>query len=400
MPEKERCCAPCGFSWLKKLTVFGGVLGAVIVILFLSHSRQVDPVGTPTLPMTSPEADVGLMGVDRQEDASPSPIWGNKLGPLPTNSWYLNLVSHRAKNPDESTRAYTTPYIIDTNAALNMPGMRVHWPVMSATDRNVQMVNDFKNGISLGTLDKDVKRSYNVDDSEDLSLLGVSLKWGQETKTMVTHIVRGMPYGTMRYLGGVLPSLYSYNAPASPPLIDGSKKLECGVMGGKVGEKAVVNKEIQLHFLNSDFTWVVFFSKPVEIRCAVSEGDPAVAEFQLNATSYDVSEVEPLTVRLALTDQCTTGKSNIQQHCLEKVEWKDQEGYAQLLRSSASVFPSSPKIDFQYPGSDSDDQEARMTIDWNARSSDGASNTTDELIMFSLPHHQETLESDNDAVTN
>lgn len=408
-PEKRGECGAHGlFSWCKKPTVFGGVLGALIVILSISHSRQGDYAlrtrTRPTsLPMLSPESDMKLMGIDRQEDASPSQIWGKRLGPLPTNSWYLNLVSHRASTPDESTRAYTTPYIIDTNAAINMPGMRVHWPVMSISDKNIQMVNDFKNGISLGTLDEDVKRGYIVDDDEDLSLLGVTLKWGQGIKSMVTHIVRGMPYGTMRYSGGVLPSLYSYNAPANPPLIDGEKELECGEMNGLAGANAVVNKEVQLHFRNSDFTWVVFFSRPVQIRCSVSEGDLDIAEFQLNVTSYEDGEEEPLTVRLALLDQCTTGKSNIIQHCMEKADWKDQKGYLELLRSSARVFPSSPKIDFQYPDSDSDDQEALMTIDWGARSTEGTENasiTTDELIMFALPHHQETLKSDSDAITD
>ena len=31
----------------------------------------------------------GFESLEREEDASPSKIWGNRTGPLPTNSWYL-----------------------------------------------------------------------------------------------------------------------------------------------------------------------------------------------------------------------------------------------------------------------------------------------------------------------
>lgn len=37
----------------------------------------------------SPVADLDMLYTDRQFDASPSKIWGNISGPLPTNSWYL-----------------------------------------------------------------------------------------------------------------------------------------------------------------------------------------------------------------------------------------------------------------------------------------------------------------------
>ena len=36
----------------------------------------------------SPE-ELGFSSVVRAEDASPSVIWGNRTGPLPTNAWYL-----------------------------------------------------------------------------------------------------------------------------------------------------------------------------------------------------------------------------------------------------------------------------------------------------------------------
>jgi hypothetical protein len=324
-----------------------------------------------------------------------------------------NLVSHRAAQPDESTRVYTVPYIIDTNAAQQMPGIRVHWPVIQASDRNVQMVNDFKNGISLGTLDTSIQRKYKVDQEEDLSLLAVSLRWSSggddeddEASSMVSHIVRGMPYATMRYFGGVLPSLYSYNAHASLPLIDGTIQLECGVLGGdgqeEAGSTVTAYKEVQLHFFNSDFTWIVFFSQPVDIQCAVSEGDEKTAEFFLNITSYSTDEENPLTVRLALIDQCTTGKSDLAQHCDEKAEWKDQEGYIELLRSSSHVFPTSPTVDFEYPEGSNKNQETRINFDWAAKTT-VADETHDleELVMFALPHHQEQLDlSQNQEITD
>lgn len=312
-----------------------------------------------------------------------------------------NLVSHRAAyQPDDSTRVYTVPYIIDTAAANEMAGIRVHWPVVSANANNVQMVDDFKNGITLGTTDKDVSPKYKVDDKEQLSHLGVSLKWGNHTdKKMTTHIVRGMPFGTVQYYGGVLPSLYSYNGPASAVLVDDGEELKCGVMKGKAGSTVQVNKEVKLHFVNSDFTWALFFGSSVEISCDVSEGDEKTRQFQLDVVSYKKSEEggEPLTVRLALLDQCTTGKSDIPQHCLERAEWKNQKQYVQLLTKSAHVFPSSPQVEFTYPESD-DEEEAQMTIDWGARTmSQGDKADKDKLIMFALPHHQDSL---NSSVTN
>ena len=239
---------------------------------------------------------MGFPGIDRADGADPSPVWGPvRQPPFPTNAWYLNLVSHRAADaPDESTRAYTVPYVVDTAPALDgMAGIRLHWPVVQASPKNVQMVSDGHSGISLGTVDPAVAAGYVVDGDTDLSLLGVSLRWGggrgtgtKGTKGMTTHIVRGMPYGTVRYHGGALPSLHSYNAPASPPLIDGGTELQCGVMdeGGGVAANttAVARSEVLLHFRNSDFTWALFFSRPVELSCGVSEGDVQVAQFVLS----------------------------------------------------------------------------------------------------------------------
>jgi hypothetical protein len=154
------------------------------------------PISTnyPPLSMTRPHSY--LQSTERASDATPSTIWGPKFNAtaLPTNGWYLNLVSHKAAHqPDEATRAYTVPYIIDTAAANKMAGIRVHWPVIQAGSTNIQMVDDVNNGLTLGTLDSNIPTHYQVDQEEDLSLLGVSLRWSSEKddkNSMLTHIVR------------------------------------------------------------------------------------------------------------------------------------------------------------------------------------------------------------------
>jgi hypothetical protein len=65
-----------------------------------SHSHGIDTSkkgttdsgkGSSILSELSP-VDLGFKSIQRESDASPSDIWGDRTGPLPTNSWYL--VSH------------------------------------------------------------------------------------------------------------------------------------------------------------------------------------------------------------------------------------------------------------------------------------------------------------------
>jgi len=309
-------------------------------------------------------------------------------------------VSHKAsQQPDETTRAYSVPYIIDTAPPKTMAGIRVHWPVVSAGAKNIQMIDDFKNGLCLGS--SDVSSQYKVDPKSPLSPLGVSLEWAgnsskSEGKSMVTHVVRGMPFATMQYYGGALPTIYSFNGPAANEdkaiMVDGKKGIQCGNMGGMSGNTVSVEKEMELHFINSDFTWGVFFSKPVDVSCDVSEGDEKTAEFQLSVVKYEEDSKAPLTVRLALLNQCTTGLSNIKAHCTGAATDKDMaEKYAKTLRESVSVFPTSPQLSFAYPGAKSaTERTANVTIDWSAESS-ASDSDADSLVMFAMPHHQDML---------
>lgn len=407
------------FRKLKSMLVIAGA----VVVLFLgvtiwSHHRRgsfssnrdtnSDFVHPPVL--ESPTS-LGLTSLYRQDSALPSELWGKHAteGPLPTNSWYLNLVSHRAAtHPDESSTVYTVPYKIDTAPPKEKvaAGVRVHWPVLQASTNNIQMVDDFKNMLALGSSTMDPK--YLVNPDQPLSPLGVSLQWKcnkDPTQTMVSHVVRGMPYVTMEYHGGALPSLYSYNGPASEIETDGTKgNLVCGVT--EDGESVIVQNEMKLHLANSDFTWIVFFSRSVRLTCQISSKDVQTNDLQVDVTSYDGQDGdESLVVRLALLDQCTSGSSNIAQHCAAK-GFSDPKAYETLLREHASAIPTSPQIEFAYASSKKTASKKGvseiMTIDWGVQKYSNISNNGDdvELLSYALPHHQASLGNSSANITD
>jgi hypothetical protein len=410
----------------------------------------------------SPVDDLGLLSVEREASLKPSQAWGRRfqqsssshqptntgMQPLPTNIWYLNLLSDLAGTPSntEASRVYTVPYIIDTVGPI--PGIRVHWPTIQASTRNIQMVVDVENGLTLGGVG--VNPQYTLaDNGQNVSLLGLSLEWEpsslsnnnmttrrtktNKTKTrssegsMVAHIVRGMPMATMVYTGkDIVPSIVGGKVPASDPLIDGTTALKCGVLGrdddgqllpSRVEDSQPVQREVLLHFKGSDFTWVVFFSKPVSVSCS-SAPDPESFQgttpggatmmgsmFQFQVTSVgangDDHDEEPLIVRTALVDECTTGHAAIMAHCEESRRMKDPEGYLDILRKTAHVYPQgSPKVDLHF--SDAVQNVSRISFDWDVSSSmdSHGSDDDDELLMYALPFQQEMLEGIGGVSTN
>eukprot|EP00934_Nitzschia_sp_Nitz4_P006048 Nitzschia sp. Nitz4//scaffold26_size159584//134560//137421//NITZ4_002516-RA/size159584-processed-gene-0.87-mRNA-1//-1//CDS//3329545157//6038//frame0 len=369
----------------------------------------------------SPE-ELGFLTVERSDDLKPSKAWGEKIlqsgQPLPTNIWYMNLISPNAGTPynTEASRVYTVPYIVDTVGAI--PGIRVHWPVLQAASRNMQMVVDTQNALTIGATSVDP--AYTVA-TDEWSLLGVSLQWNQADNTdnyMVSHVVRGMPYATMEYITdgkSLIPTLQAGKFLASPPKLDGSTELKCGnmVVDGDTVEsftspmEKVVEKEIIMHFKGSDFTWAVFVSQPVVASCA-SVPDPEVSgttpdhpgvgigtSFQLRLKP--LAKDKPLVLRAALADECTTGKADIQAHCKPNRRMKDADGFLDVLRKYSSVFPTgSADVDLEFP---IDTQNvSHVHFDWQAMDSKGESvGPNKDLIMFSLPHHQEMMQPDGQS---
>lgn len=414
---------------------------------------------------------------------------------------------------------YTIPYIVGvsppkaevlpkskatTTATMQtMAGIQLFMPVVKASDNNMQMVFDKNNGMSLGAVvvvdgggsisknnnDHPKKEggspsltSYIVDPDESISPLGVSIKWNHVN--MKSHIVRGMPYGTIRFGRDILPTILSGNRVISI-MIDSNdtdatglqneeeegssyskkKKMMCGSFTGKPVEqdqnnqKAAISSsgkaevysvthELIIHMDTSDFTWIVFFSKPVKVQCYSSffpmvstpDDSPEGSSFRLNVVEVDDesnnNENDELVVRMALLNECTTGKSVIKEHCdilstlgYPTVSSNDRaKEYMKALREGAMLYPKSPVVGTEFPKENDEgvEESSRVTnivFDWDVTSVDskgkslmghknidesvvdgsfglraastdrlGKSKSKDEaFIMFALPHHLEDL---------
>ena len=262
---------------------------------------------------------------------------------------------------------------------------------------------------------------------------------------MRSSILRGMPYGTMQYTPGVVPAIASEITLQSPPVIDSNIVLSCGTLdpnsteihANSTGDSILVKNDVQLHFAESDFTWLVFFSRPVYVHCLVNQHNttagvslpPGVVQvassgnqnafvLQVDFTKEEQLEYEPLIVRVALANNCTTG-TNVN-YC-EQGQKRDKEDFTQVLRDHADVYPSNPSVSYAYSspvGLKPDTKSAYIYFDWSPRSMKrdvldysstvkesrnqavkwwaqpqilGLSKQKKELLMYALSHHVDIL---------
>ena len=412
---------------------------------------------------------------------------------------------------------YTIPYVLGVSPpraivfpkssddgiskSQTMAGIQLFMPIMKTSDTNMQMVFDRNNGMSLGAVIDDDKvvvgggnhssssaTSYVVDPDESISPLGVSLRWNHVN--MRSHVVRGMPYGTVRFGvdddgKSVLPTILAGNRvisilmdtddadnagleeeeeTSSSSSSSSYKRMLCGSFTGKHIEQDPKNhpaaishdgkadvysvkRELVIHMDQSDFTWVVFFSRPVRVKChsdsiplVSSPGDISDLQFRLDVVEVsndgsDSREEDELVVRMALLNECTTGKSIIKEHCdvlstlgYETVSSEDKsKEYMKVLREGAMLYPKSPLVGTKFPdkngGGDEEDygRVTKVVFDWDvthvdSKGSAGGSSVLraassnagpiervgksksedDAFIMFALPHHLEYLSTETD----
>eukprot|EP01038_Epipyxis_sp_PR26KG_P009986 gene9986-13436_t len=372
---------------------------------------------------------LGIVVTERPQSSRPGAVFGDLLKahiPLPTNSWYENLLLGSIST-DSENKVFQVPYILDT--AGYIPGIRTHPAHVQANDRTVMMTYELENGLSLGAVEPFLEQhTVRSQGTPAISKLAIELEWksDQLKKTgrgpsMRTPIVRGSPYTSMIYLDAT-PRLYIERTTSDELIIDrgvGGKKLVCGV-GRDVfsAEPVLVNQEIKVQFDTSDMTWLIFLSEPALFVCSTRKASQSTENLppgvviphdSSKAEYFELRAVNPMKigmVRVAMSNNCTTGQNP--QYC-NYHQPRDNSEYEALLRNHWDVYPTAKAdIEFTFPSTemDAEDEELRLNFMWKPASifnivADITNNKyndpktpiipKNELLMYAIPHHQERL---------
>ena len=360
-------------------------------------------------------ATTGRLGVGLKSSAG-------ERAAMPTNAWYQNLLvgSVNEGHLTPNNRAYTIPYILDMVGPV--PGVRVQFPHVLSSDTIIQLSAVERHGLTLGTLnDGTVDDVYTVDEDSPPRQLSLGLKWTKKaagknaSPVMRTQLIRGMPYVTMSYSGGITPVVASQVPLIGTPSIDGrtigSKQTfwnDIKEKGGKHGEAMStsfhVEKVVSLTFDESDFTWLLFFSRPTKVAFFHDEeadnSEPLPPGFVDLSTdsAFELrvldAEESPIIVRAALQNNCTTGGNSL--FCVGG-EPREQAGLDALLHNHADTIPKNPRIRYDFPSEvnvGKSSGHASIIFDWGAfsmSSGKAEARPSRDLLMYALPHHIDSI---------
>ena len=229
----------------------------------------------------------------------------------------------------------------------------------------------------------------------------------------------------------MLPTIASEIPIGSPPILDGTTELDCS--SGMIASKPqVVKGEVELSFYESDFTWLIFLSRPVYIQCIVPPtherpafvpGQPVASAGVVFALQFldechdDNDDQSDLVIRLTLANDCTHGTNP--QSCGRGDEERhiNQTAYTSLLRKHADLYPgpdTDVTFDFVKNETTGKASATHIKFNWNVQSmkhgevyDDRIDNSADivskngktqshdsdeaNLLMFALPHHQDMI---------
>jgi len=294
-----------------------------------------------------PVLDLGLAEYSHYPPNQPSSILPPQKA-YPTNAWYQNLLLLQG-TPTLEHRAYVIPHLID--AAGPVAGLRVHPVHTQATATEIQAMLLEQWGLTLGV--HDVNHTYRV---TSMTPLGITLQW----KGMETSIVRGMPLATALY------------EPNSRAVLAAEQTVQAIRVDGKVCNCTTftVEHELELWFPESDFTWIVFVSEPVNFKLKEDNGMRLVTPLL----------TQSLGLRLGVADTCTRGNNPI--FCAHR----DHPDYATTLRKYMGMYPgSNTSISYNVV-----DDKVQLRLDWDAQSFFEEPDES-SLATFALPHHVESL---------
>jgi hypothetical protein len=342
-----------------------------------------------------PVRDLGLRHIDRPVVSSPdlelfqhhSSRVGGKHDALPTSTWYTNMLLPKGE-PTIVNRLYTQPYAVD--AAGPVPGLRLVPGWVNTMQDVMQLIAAEQFGLTLGAT-VNLAALEPITESKQYSVLettelGLTLGW-MDAK-MKSNVVRGMPYGTMSYdsvrttsaFGKVTYPTIASEAKLTSGLIDGTTQIDCSR-----SDLFRVDSEMELYFEQTDYTWMVFVSEPVNVQCV----DNSFLQIKDKVSGRDNG---PVTVRIALLEDCTKGRN---QNTCQVDKGKRVEGtpsidiYRNLLREHSNTYPGS-QTTIEYSFSD-DGTASRLTFDWDVQRMSSVSGAS-KMMMFALPHHFDMLD--------
>ncbi|MCA9675681.1 MAG: hypothetical protein KC464_11640, partial [Myxococcales bacterium] len=179
---------------------------------------------------------------------TPTPLWGDHDGALPTNSWWLDLVLGAGDNP-----VSVLPYLVKA-----LPDrLSVCLPARVGTATFV--ASTFLDNLSLGAVEPMASRALAGYDA-----LSATMRWQGAGAAMDAPLVRGMAYATMRY------------AAATPRIT--TQHAIVSVNGATDGPFVGARFEVAL---NNGQTWILYASTELTLDRA---GDTLTARAPLTGS--------------------------------------------------------------------------------------------------------------------
>ncbi len=388
----------------------------------------------PALSASSP-VDLGFPEVDRPIDSCPEEVWSLWLNHsleyganIPTNAWWENIVLGYPTQEGPANKVVVLPYTLDVAGRIG--GLRIHFPRVAANDLSVRTEYDWRHSLEVGSVEKLSHHYVDIPGTLSIDLVWYSQNGnesgGSQEGMMRSPVVRGSPYVTVEYTG--LRPYFMSHQEVSAIYADHDK-----VLCTRSGSFFTAHSEIEVVFsgaYSSDYTWLIFLSGPMQLKCSSkfieekvdgpTPGAPkeyrSMPLFQLEAVKVQ----QKCVIRAALANNCTAGVNLA--NCEGANEGRNQTAYKDILRKHANVYPNgesrvgykSSQLEFSAgcdgpTGRNCSELLMNPTPDdnhlyfiWGISRMDGhpVDSTVDgkELIMFSLPHHRESLEQNSSTL--
>jgi hypothetical protein len=179
------------------------------------------------------------------------------------------------------------------------------------------------------------------------------------------------------------PTVYSGTSLLESPIVDQTQTVDCE----STGSTFQVDEEIELRFVSGQ-KWLIFMSRPATIKCQAAQGSPTILHV------VDDDGAETLIIRAAMI----MGSPDQSQQQDDDYEAE----YRNTLRSSKDLFPGEltrvlHSFDVQ---TGNEAGYAKISFDWDPQSMTGSGSSVDEMITFTLPHHQEIMDPASTTITS